>query len=308
MVASVHTVIVIRNVYDARYLPQRNACMTYCLFSAALVVLANEFAELHVNAKADEIITTAIEIMGYCGELSPQPARLVQILQYFWVDVQQQRHKRSQQRTMSESRQQNVVSPFATEQTLTGKNQFFEQQQQPKQMPLDHSSSLQVHSILLQDPGAMYAASQPGYDQHGQALQYNTPSATGESQQRQRQQQQAQHSQQQRQQQSPAEHALRDRSNSFSNLLDLPDFDNLVFQQGAGSNEDVESFDVDDQIDLDALWAWPSDGGDDNDHSRILSGLYSEKDIAGNSLVDIQGISDSRIPLFGFNLGTDGAV
>ena len=57
--------------------------VSYFLFSAALVVLSNEFGQLYANDKADQLISATINIIAYCSEDEPQAERHLYILRTF---------------------------------------------------------------------------------------------------------------------------------------------------------------------------------------------------------------------------------
>ena len=83
VIASTHTIVLVQNAFQGRYLQQRNPFVTYFLFAAALVVLSNEFAGLYPNSSAEQCIENAITIAAYCGETDPQASRLLYILTTF---------------------------------------------------------------------------------------------------------------------------------------------------------------------------------------------------------------------------------
>jgi len=114
VIASTHTIILVQNAFQGRYLQQRNAFVTYFLFAAALVVLSNEFASLYINTSADQCIENAITIIAYCGETDPQASRLLYILTTFRdVVATQARRNRTPQFSQSEGSMQNLFSQLA---------------------------------------------------------------------------------------------------------------------------------------------------------------------------------------------------
>ena len=96
VIASTHTILLVQNAFDAGYLSRRNPAVIYFLFAAALVILANEFAGLYRVEAADICILNAVTIMGYCAESDQQASRLVYILSSFRDVVGQQRMRRKQ--------------------------------------------------------------------------------------------------------------------------------------------------------------------------------------------------------------------
>lgn len=96
VIASTHTILLVQNAFDAGYLSRRNPAVIYFLFAATLVILANEFAGLYRVDAADTCILNAVTIMNYCAESDQQASRLVYILSTFRDVVSQQRMQRKQ--------------------------------------------------------------------------------------------------------------------------------------------------------------------------------------------------------------------
>ena len=94
VIASAHTILLVQNAFDASYLSRRNPAVIYFLFAAALVILANEFAGLYRVDASDTCILNAVNIMNYCAESDQQASRLVYILSTFRDVVAQQRMRR----------------------------------------------------------------------------------------------------------------------------------------------------------------------------------------------------------------------
>ncbi|KAI9881117.1 MAG: hypothetical protein M1830_008275 [Pleopsidium flavum] len=114
VIASTHTIVLVQNAFEGRYLQQRNAFVTYFLFAAALVVLSNEFASLYINTSADQCIESAITIIAYCGESDPQASRLLYILTTFRdVVATQARRTRAPHFSQSEGLMQSLFSQIA---------------------------------------------------------------------------------------------------------------------------------------------------------------------------------------------------
>ena len=99
VIASTHTILLVQNAFDAGYLSRRNPAVIYFLFAATLVILSNEFAELYRVDASDTCIVNAISIMNYCAESDAQASRLVYILSTFRDVVTQQRTRRKQNQT-----------------------------------------------------------------------------------------------------------------------------------------------------------------------------------------------------------------
>ncbi|KAF1925580.1 uncharacterized protein M421DRAFT_69655 [Didymella exigua CBS 183.55] len=96
VIASTHTILLVHNAFDAGYLSRRNPAVIYFLFAATLVILANEFAGLYRVDASDTCILNAVNIMNYCAESDQQASRLVYILSTFRDVVAQQRVRRKQ--------------------------------------------------------------------------------------------------------------------------------------------------------------------------------------------------------------------
>lgn len=114
VIASTHTIVLVQNAFEGRYLQQRNPFVTYFLFAAALVVLSNEFAGLYPNSSADQCIENAITIAAYCGETDPQASRLLYILTTFRnVVTTQARMNRASQYPQNEGSMQSLFSQIS---------------------------------------------------------------------------------------------------------------------------------------------------------------------------------------------------
>ncbi|OTB20264.1 hypothetical protein K445DRAFT_17549 [Daldinia sp. EC12] len=81
--ASQRTIVLARAALDAEYLPQCNPFVIYFVFSAALIILSNEFASLYHNPDANKSIDSALMILQYCGEMDIQAERVLDIVQNF---------------------------------------------------------------------------------------------------------------------------------------------------------------------------------------------------------------------------------
>lgn len=81
LTASTHTIAIVQNAYEGRYLPKLNPFVTYCLFAAALIIFSNEFARpASSSALTKQCIANSITIMSYCGDMDPQAKRAAHIL------------------------------------------------------------------------------------------------------------------------------------------------------------------------------------------------------------------------------------
>lgn len=111
VIASTHTIVLVQNAFEGRYLQQRNPFVTYFLFAAALVVLSNEFSGLYPNSSAEQCIENAITIVAYCGETDPQASRLLYILTTFrGVVATQARMNQAPRYPQNEGSMQNLFS------------------------------------------------------------------------------------------------------------------------------------------------------------------------------------------------------
>ncbi|KAI1319391.1 hypothetical protein F5Y16DRAFT_414268 [Xylariaceae sp. FL0255] len=87
--SSQHTLILTQMAMNGRYLPQCNPFVIHCVFSAALIVLSNEFASLYHNPAARDSINSAIAILRFCGGGHPsgfgdaQAERVLYIVESF---------------------------------------------------------------------------------------------------------------------------------------------------------------------------------------------------------------------------------
>ena len=80
VVASNHTVALVQDAYEGGYLPQQNPMATYFLFTAALVVFANEFTRPSNDALSAQCMTNSITIFEYSGQMDPAARRCASIL------------------------------------------------------------------------------------------------------------------------------------------------------------------------------------------------------------------------------------
>ncbi|OTB08588.1 hypothetical protein M426DRAFT_7328 [Hypoxylon sp. CI-4A] len=80
---SQRTIILARTALDAGYLPQCNPFVIYFVFSAALIILSNEFASLYHNPEAEISIHSALLILKYCEQMDVQAKRFLFIVERF---------------------------------------------------------------------------------------------------------------------------------------------------------------------------------------------------------------------------------
>ncbi|KAF1843000.1 uncharacterized protein K460DRAFT_367924 [Cucurbitaria berberidis CBS 394.84] len=301
VIASTHTILLVQNAFDAGYLSRRNPAVIYFLFAATLVILANEFAGLYKVDASDTCILNAFTIMNYCAESDQQASRLVYILSSFRDVVTQQRMRRKQ------IQPENATLPSIASQ-LYGIPMPNQQQQQnpstslanstdpmnatprlhqvpihiypgmqttplheptfllPHQTPLQHSqppSDFSVHLSPIQDPSASAAHSEPFGTTATSTDAFPTPS----------------------------------KPPSLSMMLDFS-----ALEATRVPSLHSEESGQDEQIDFDALWAWPSNTPAMESPRPGLDGLAANGGGGGGGggiTERVQEISDSAVPLFG---------
>ena len=265
VIASTHTIILVQNAFDAGYLSRRNPAVIYFLFAATLVILANEFAGLYRVDASDTCILNAINSMNYCAESDQQASRLVYILSAFRDVVAQQRMRRKQ------SQSDNTSLPSISSQ-LYGAAAPTQHQAQPHNTGLAHSidpmnATPRLHQVPIHIyPGMQTApldasppAFQPPHLAHANPLPHQNINQLSPPQ--------TDFSVHLSPIQEPPNNApgsdaynvgasgLRSPSKppSLSTMLDLSALDNTRVP-----SLHSEESGLDEHIDFDALWAWPS--------------------------------------------------
>ncbi|KNG48516.1 fungal specific transcription factor domain-containing protein [Stemphylium lycopersici] len=333
VIASVHTILLIQNAFEAGYLSRRNPAVIYFLFAATLVILASDFAGLYKIDVTDNCVVNAINVMNYCAESDQQASRLVYILSSFRDVVAQQRIRRKDDQTG------NSTLPSIASQ-LYGVQMPQQQQQQQHASPSVTGLAQATSAIdnttprLHQVPVHIYPGLQTApLSDAPQSLQYQ---ATGHHQQHRQQQQQHSQSQPQPQQslhlpphqtpmtnhqtppqpQDPTSSTLNPAAQDFSvhlspiqdpqpldmatPLLQSPSrppslsamLDLSALEATRVPSLHSEESGLDEQIDFDALWAWPNNTpAMGSPRNGVVDGVgVSER---------VQGISDSVVPMFG---------
>lgn len=290
VIASTHTILLVQNAYIAGYLSRRNPAVIYFLFSAALVILANEFAGLYRVDASDTCILNAITVMGYCAESDPQASRLLYILSSFRDVVSTQRMRRKQDQCQTDLVNLPSISsqiygvPATTLQPSAEPTRPDQYNSTPTprlhQVPIHIYPGMQTSSL----PNDMSSSSQPP-NQHQNQEQHSlsvhlTPikdsPLTGPTRE------------------SFALNPMSSRS-SLSHMLDLSALEGTRVP----SLNSEESNGPDEHIDFDALWAWPS-----------MTPAIGSPRVPGDGGVHnmafdrVQGVSDSAVPLFGV-VGTE---
>lgn len=280
VISSSHTIKLVQLAYDAGYLPRRNPFITYFLFAAALIIMANEFAELVKHPHGDQHMHNSISIMDYCAKTDPQANRLLWILEAFRDVVLQQRERRARQRQEANqlppfNLKANInpygpagdtLSPMASNAPLGQANVT------PPSVttPSAYSPRTEFHHVLNNSTTNLYTSNvdspQLSFPRTTQPIE---PSLA-----------------------SPAPpnplSPISDRNLSFGNIFD---FSALTGDRMSASGE---SSGEDHNIEFDALWgAWPT--------NTPAIGTPKAGLVASTSAVpeDVQGVSDSSVPLFG---------
>lgn len=294
VIASTHTILLVQNAFDAGHLSRRNPAVIYFLFAATLVILANEFAGLYKVDAADTCILNAVNVMNYCAESDQQASRLVYILSSFRDVVAQQRmrrkHNQADNATLPSIASQLYGVPAASQQQqqstqagdlahstdplnapsrlhqvpihiypglqTTPFNDAMPAYQPPSRPSLPHSQSQEfsVHLSPIQDPPISSAIPDP-FGTATSTNAFNTPS----------------------------------KPPSLSTMLDLSALEGTrvpsLHSEESGQDE---------QIDFDALWAWPS-------NTPAMGSPRSGMENAGGAMDRVQGISDSTVPMYGIS-------
>ena len=92
IIASKHTVALVQNAYEGRYLTKLNCPVTYTLLEAALVIFADEFVRPSTDALSSQCMANAISILSFCGEMDPQARRAAHVLTEFHDVLRQRGH------------------------------------------------------------------------------------------------------------------------------------------------------------------------------------------------------------------------
>jgi hypothetical protein len=282
VIASTHTILLVQNAFEAGCLSRRNPAVIYFLFAAALVILANEFAGLYRVDASDTCIVNAVNIMNYCAESDQQASRLVYILSTFRDVVAQQRIRRKQ--TASD----NTTLPSISSQ-LYGASQ--QQLSSANVGGLANSTNpMSSSSHLHQVPIHIY----PGMETA--PINSTTPTFP-----------QSHLSPPHQLSQGPTDFSVHlspiqgplsvepfgtnvmntplSKPPSLSTMLDLS-----ALEATRVPSLHSEESGQDEQIDFDALWAWPSN----------TPAMGSPRPGMEAGMVErVQGISDSAVPLFG---------
>ena len=125
IIASLHTIALVQNACDGGYLPRQNPFVIYCLFSAALVVMAGKMVSHSTHEASDQSIENALSILTYCSEMDTLAVRIVQILKSFQEVVSKEAH--NVDRPMATS----IRLPSATPAPISPVNPYVQQMKNP---------------------------------------------------------------------------------------------------------------------------------------------------------------------------------
>jgi hypothetical protein len=259
---------------------------SYFLFAAALIVLSNEFSGLYNNSSAKSDITNAINIMHYFAQRDPQGSRLLFILTSFRDVVQREQSAREQQALIEQAQAQAQTQPFAPPQLIPVNdandpmgNLFQGSKRQAAENPSVSAPTDRVSS------GHQSAASLSPVNTAPQpSLQRNSSSSNDAL--------------------SPGgPDVMASRPNTLDAFFDLARVPG--YSHSTGSVHDSDSI-GDAEIDFESLWQWPNSNGLTGLTPGLGPGMglsstaglgQSSLPTVGNGL-DVQGISDSSVPLF----------
>ncbi|KAF2757923.1 hypothetical protein EJ05DRAFT_464827 [Pseudovirgaria hyperparasitica] len=300
LIASVHTVVLIHNAFKAGYLPQRDPFVVYFLLAASLVILSNDFVELYANKSADECIQQAIAIMAYCGEADPHANRLIFIITSFRDEVVKQRQKRVQKAMQKPNFSH--IQPQAVQNAANGQHKKSDSQQlsphtsinqtteipgQPMQRPTEANTdwnNTHYKFAMPAPPQPPPNALEPNITTHAFVnTTFNKPSPLSPVTFSPPSNVSALNA-------SPVSHAMLtavsaglpgplDTHTSLSSFLDISALDNTVIPYL--TSEDGSC--IEENLDFDTLWTWPGANGTGGETWKS----------------DVQGVSDSNVPLFG---------
>jgi hypothetical protein len=277
VIASTHTILLVQNAFDAGYLSRRNPAVIYFLFAATLVILANELSGLYRVDASDTCIVNAISIMNYCAESDQQASRLVYVLSAFRDVVAQQRMRRKRNMTDNTTLPSISSQLYGTPQQaganvggLANSTNPMSANAHLHQVPIHiypgmETAPLNSTSAACQQNHA-HTLSQPPTDFSVHLSPIQDPPISNVDPFG-----------------TTAMNTPLSKPPSLSAMLDLSALD-ATRVPSLHSEESGQ----DEQIDFDALWAWPSN----------TPAMGSPRQ-AG--MERVQGISDSSVPMFGLD-------
>lgn len=220
MIAATHTIALVQNAYEGGYLPRLNPFSTYSLFSAALMIFANEFARPSSNPLTNQCMANAITIMRYCGEMDPSAKRAAHILFEFRNVITHEQSSRDRQPT----------TPFQPTTYPNGAPMAPIPQKPLTQPPFDFDDPTELDLSVPPLPGATVSSTIPSLPAF--STTNIPPSSNGHST-------------------TLAPPTLL-HEDSFSGLLDLN-----VTALPSSDDPGLATSGSDEAIDFDALWQWP---------------------------------------------------
>jgi hypothetical protein len=280
VIASTHTILLVQNAFDVGYLSRRNPAVIYFLFAATLVILANEFSGLYRVDASETCIVNAISIMNYCAESDQQASRLVYVLSAFRDVVARQRMRRKQNLTdnttlpsISSQLYGATLQPSANVGGLANSTNPMSASAHLHQVPIHIYPGMETAPLNSPTPTfpqnhfpPPHRLSQPPADfsVHLSPIQDPPISAADPFG-------------------TTAMNTPLSKPPSLSAMLDLS-----ALEATRVPSLHSEESGQDEQIDFDALWAWPSN----------TPAMGSPRQ---PGMERVQGISDSSVPLFGLD-------
>jgi hypothetical protein len=269
---------------------------SYFLFAAALIVLANEFSGIYSNPLAKANITNAINIMHYFAQQDPQGSRLLFILTSFRDVVQREQAARDQQTLNEQQAQaQALVQTFTQPQLIpvndandpmgnlfTGSSRHHAENPSASGV-VDPVSSRQNSAASLSPANA---TAQPSLQRNSSSSNDTLPPSGVD--------------------------IMASRHNSLDTFFDLARVPSYPHSTGSGHDSDSLG---DAEIDFESLWQWPNSNGLTGLTPGLGPGIgltpkipMSQTSVPANVAtgIDVQGISDSSVPLFGMSNGEFG--
>jgi hypothetical protein len=232
----------------------------YFLFASALVILSNEFSALYHNPTANTSISNSINIMHYFAQHDPQGSRLLFILTSFRDVVIRQQTARAQQLSADQQGYMQASSVPAGDESHDPMNSIF-----PGSGNL---SPAKTPIISMAAPSFGRHNSNPNVSPVNSFTAMKRTSSHPDTL-------------------FPTLDTPASRNNSLDTFFDLA----RVSSHSAASNDGNESH-GDAEIDFESLWQWPTT----TLGPAVTPGGSTG---GGGSLVDVQGVSDSNVPLFG---------
>ncbi|KAG4436349.1 hypothetical protein IFR05_008170 [Cadophora sp. M221] len=268
VVASTQSITLVQSARESGYLSQRNPFVLYFLFAASLVVLSNEFCGLYQNPNASTSLAAAINIMHYFSQQDPQARRLLVILNSFCDVVSNQQSIRTQQQDIA--RASGLIQPSTP--SLAEDNN-------------DAMANLFQGNVPFSNGNPVILSPVAGFNtvrRDSQSMTFSPPNPPA--------------SQLNNHFPSPGQHPPS-RQNSIDAFFDLA---RVSSHPNSGASNDGNESLNNDEIDFEALWHFPQTNSGVATPG-IISGMTPGGILGGTQLNmhEVQGISDSHVPLFG---------